>query len=567
MRKIAIIAAVAALGAFASSCVNEKTTEVELMDLGRVSFVLDDGSTRSDAVAPIKSFKYRLGTDEQGITYTLYESVMELDGVGYEAETRGTPAYTENVTKVFGSSFNGVAYGTRSGATEMSQIAGDDTFDEVYGKWRRDFGTNPWEFADPLTFFLRMPASPSGVTNLKYNSEGGVYTPGVLEFDYQVPTSGNNSAAVQQDILFAIRELSQSQYRTEASSAKGGASVLFRHALTGVKFAIGNHDAKVENGIETYITKVTISGLRSKGHAVFNPDNSVESTVDDIDVFSSKNSFTWTYDETSTGTYSQTYTADDIRDFAKDGSDQVGAPDSFYAAGEKNNLNKADASLTFWFIPQAITDDVTMSITFYTKDTKKNTTSSPMTLNLDLGTRIQAQEEDINKTWFAGQLRTFTLAPSTISVEVTDIVENKTTKKNLETRNTGNKDAWMRAAIVGNWVNTSGQIVAPWNDSQGTFVGLGGNGAWIEGGDGFWYFQYKVPAGGLPSTPLFTTYTKPSTTPSGAAGLQIDITVQVIDSGLGTNFADAWKAAKGGDDDGIPVPPGDDDDPDDGSGE
>ena len=540
MRKHILFAAMAALGLLASSCIQERNIEGDLENFGRVSFVLDNMTTRAESTPQVETFKYRLGTDEEGITYTLYETVMEMDGVGYEApETRGTPAYTENVKSVHGSSFNGVAYGA------TGQVAGDGTFDEVYGVWRRDFGTDPWATSDPLTFFLRMPASPTGLSNLAYTNTASAKT---IAFDYTVPTTASD----QKDILFAIRELSRDQYKSEASNVSTGASVLFRHALTGVKFAIGNNAS--QNGITTFITKVVISGLKSQGHAVFNPDNTEENYSDNPTVFSSANSFEWT-NLGGTKTFSQTYSDSDIVDFAK--NDAVGGPDSFYAAGTEDNLNKADGSLTFWFIPQAMTEDVKMTVTFYTKD--GNTKGATQTLELDLGTRILAQETDLNHFWKAGQLRTFTLSPSTISVDITDIVENKTTKKNIQTRNTGNKSAWMRVAFVGNWVNSAGQIVAPWKETDGTFTGLGGNGAWLKGSDGFWYYQYTVPAGGLPSVPVFATYTKPSTTPSGATGLQMDLTVQVIDSGLGTNFAAAWAAALGGDDDGIPAAPGDDD--------
>lgn len=552
MNKSIQLTALAILGvAIISSCIQEKAVEGELSDLGRVSLVMEGAGTRSETIAPVQNYTYRLGTDNDGIIYTLRETVTELDCVGYAApapETRGTPAYTENVVSVHGTSFNGVVYG------QSGQVIGDGAFEEYYGKWRRDFGIDPWDTSDPLTFFLRMPASPAGLSGLTYTNTTESKK---MAFDYTSPSTASD----QKDILFAIRsDLSRAQYKSESSGSLGGAAVLFRHALTGVKFAIGNNSS--QNGIRTYITEVEFSGLKNSGHAEFDPDNTHESTVDDPEYFSSANSFQWELG-TSTAKFSQTYATSDVRDFSK--GDAVGAPDSFYAAGEKDNLNTEDASLTFWFIPQAMTDAVKVKVKFFLVDGTEQ--GETQTLELDLGTRILAQDSDANKVWRPGQLRTFTLAPSTVDVDITDEMENKTVKKNVVTRNTGNKPAYLRVAIVGNWVNASNQIVAPWDMTQGTFTGLGGDGAWLEGDDGFWYYRYAVPAGDTPSVPIFVTYTKPSSTPSGASGLVMDLTVQAIDIALGSDFAAAWAAAKGGDDEGVPAAPGDDNPDDDGSGE
>ena len=530
MRKsIKLAAMAAALGALACSCIQEKTLEGELENLGRVSFVLESAETRADA-APIANYTYRMGMDDEGVTYMLDEVVTEMEGIGYdepEAEegpaTRGTPVYKENVLSVYGGSFTGVVYGA------SGQVAGEGTFDETYGIWRRDFGTDPWSIADPLTFFLRMPVSPTGVSGYSYD-----VTNQKMSFNYTSPTTAKN----QQDILFAIRQLSRSQYSTEAKGAKGGASVLFRHALTGVKFAIGNNAS--QNGVTTYIKTVKFTGLKNSGTAVFSPDNSVESSVDDPDTFSSGNSFEWTLNET-TGTFTQTYSESNIKTYEK--NDQVGAADSFYAAGNENNLNDAKATMTFWFIPQAMTDNVNVSVTFYVK--VDGVKGQEITLTLDLGSRILAQEEDLNKVWRAGQLRTFTLRPTTVDVDVEDEVVNGV-KKNLSLRNTGNKPAWMRVAIVGNWVDGNGKIVAPWTQAQGTWAGggLGGSTKWAKGADGFWYFKDPVPAGGTPSVNLFDTYTKPSTIPSGATKLIMDIAVQVIDVNAGATYTEAWASVE-----------------------
>ena len=544
MRKITILFASAVLAAAVCSCNQDRFQETT--DEGRdvLSFVLKGVDTRSETFSPVSSYTYRLGTADDGTIFNLEETVTEMGYIGYDGpETKGTPAYTENVKALYGNSFNGVILDP-----DGNTVAADGAFNADGDTWRRVLGFNPWLDKDYLTFFLRMPSTPAGVSNLAYGYDSVTDDP-VITFDYTSPTS----ASAQQDILFASRQMTEAEYQSELSS-NGGADILFRHALTGVKFAIGNNETGTTTAgqVETFITKVVIKGLKNKGSATFTPAGT-ETNVDDITEFSSAGSITWEVNETSTGTFTQTFSESDIQDFTS--GDAVGAPASFYAAGADKNLNKANASLTFWFIPQDISSELTLDVTFFIWD--GTTRGDSMTLTLDLGSRIATQGTGVNAEWKAGQLRTFRLVPTNVEVDITDKVEGRV-KSNVVTKNTGNKDAWLRVVIVGNWVNNAGQIVAPWNDSQGTFVDLGGNGAWEEAG-GFWYYKEKVAPGDVPAVPVFSSYTRPATLPTGATKLIMDISVQAIAADPGSNYAAAWAAATQADDDSIPAPPTDDD--------
>ena len=538
MRKISILFALAAMFAVVCSCNQEGYQETSDEGNDVISFVTKNVQTRSESSPILGNFTYRLGSAEDGTMFNLEETVTDMYAV--EPETKGTPAYTENYATIYGS-FNGPIYGA------TSQIAGDEAFSAVTnsGKenvWRRVLGFDPWLSNSELTFFLRMPASQSGVTNLTYSKA----TTPTVEFDFTSPTT----AAAQQDILFATRTIDKSTYEGELAR-DGGADVLFRHALTGVKFAIGNNETDATTGptpsgkVETFITKVVIKGLKNKGHAVFVPDNTNESDTDVTSEYSSDGSFTWTY-QSGTGTFTQTYGANDIQDFAS--GDEVGGPSSFYAAGADRNLNKADGSLTFWFIPQEVTDDLTVTVTFYIWDGSAK--GSNMTLELDLGSRILAQNSDINNTWKAGQLRTFSLKPTNVDVDIEDKVEGNV-KKEVVTKNTGNKSVYMRLVMVGNWVNNAGQIVGPWKESQGTFTELGGSGVWVKKDDGYWYCTEIVPPGKAPSKPIFKTYTRPTSgIPEGATKLIMDLSLQGIDIAAGSNYTEAWASTVAGDDSG-----------------
>ena len=563
MRKELYLAALAAVGALmVCSCEEGKEVENPSVDRNAVSFVLEGVDTRSESAPFVETFDYNFGTVEGGYNITLTETVMDLDEIGRQApETKGTPVYTENLQTVFGKSFNGVLYGA------SGQVVGDGAYEaqstSTNTSWRRVFGFNPFDQADPLAFFLRMPATQNGVSNLAYN-----FSAGTISFDYTSPAA----AANQQDIIFAMRKMDEATYTAE-NKTKGGADILFRHALTGVKFALATYDES--KGIVTTVKSVTVKGLKDTGKAVFKPDNTEETNVDNINKYSSATSFTWSnLSTTNANGFTQTY--EDLVNYTS--GDAVGAPASFYAAGQNRNLNNADASLTFWFVPQAITNDLTVTVKFTITD--GTTVSDDITLTLDLGKRIAAQTSDTNASWKAGQLRTFTLKPEIVDVDIKDRV-SEFIKDNVQIRNTGNADAYIRAAIVANWygLNDSGEdgiavgynssahtaFVNPWQRTSttgdnfgGVFTGLPGSG-WVLKSDGFFYYTAKVAPGEVIPSPLFTQYSLDTSahpapriwylsTTNGYqefsnVRLVMEIPVQAIDAANYASYTAAWAAA------------------------
>ena len=516
MRKHLFFAALAVIGAMLSSCQREKdiTNDTYAVNPDEVALVLGGIDTRSAELnAPVKTFTYDLGVHESGEHFTLEETVTELGPIVEDAATRGTPAYTQNVTDVHGNVFNGEIYGA------SSRVAADGPFEILTlsgGRkaWRRALGFDAWKKANgDVTFTLHMPSTPNGVTNI-----AGAYN-GSITFDYETP----DAAADQQDILFASRNLDYDTYVSERIN-QGGAQVLFRHALTGVKFATAYDNTGT---IQTFIKKVEISGLATKGSATFAPQGT-ETVADDPAEFSSANSFTWVADATSTDkVFTQAFTEDQIVTFAS--GDAVNAPDSFYAGGQNNNLNAEDASLTFWFMPQAVTDELKVKVTLYLHDTTKSAdlaNSDEITLELEMGKVINAQTAATNKSWNAGQLRTFTLKPGVVDVEIEDKVSGFE-KTDVVIRNTGNVDAYIRAMIVANWWGTAGAetgiamgftsaahtaYVKMWERTSLTGDNYGGvfdtlpGADWVLAQDGYFYYTKKVASGDPTGSPLFKKY-------------------------------------------------------------
>lgn len=563
MRKHIILAAVAAIGALVCSCEQEKDIKVPEAKSGEVSLVLAGVATRSaEAMPAVETHSYELDeVIDEDLKFSLEETVMDLGALVAETpETRGTPAYTENVVSLYGSQFQGVIYGASN-----TVVATDGTFkvrEDVTAKpFYRELGFDLFKKSDPATFFLRMPVTQSGVTNLAYD-----YNANSIEFDFEAQESANK----QQDILFAARRIDEATYLSEYKS-NGGAQVLFRHALTGVKFAIGNNDTDSDNRrpngkVETFITKVEIVGLKDKGHAKFIPTG--EGNVDVSTTYSSADSFTWTdvTGTTNTKKFSEVYGENDIWDFEK--GDAVGAADSFYEGGQNNNLNKPDASKTFWFIPQKIDDNLVVTVTLKVWNGK--TMGEEKTLVLKLGTLLKGTDKNAN--WKAGQLRTFTLKPNVVDVDIEDDVDGFV-KDNVVITNTGNVDAYIRANIIANWWGTTDagdegaalgykpndagtgpaiplQYYEGWKLINATTDNYGGEfdtlpgQKWQLAKDGYYYYTEKVAPGKPTGSPLFKSYTNTDDNIpviyylSSTQGYQVfsnmkfvmDITVQAIEA-------------------------------------
>ena len=598
MKKITLaLAVIAACGLV--SCQREKNIETPEIGENGVAFSLQGAPLTKSMGNALPAETTSIPVDIEGSEEKFYleESVEDLNA-GYAPATKGTPAYTENV---------GVLYANQmavhaDGFTEADAVFANVDQEMVGGGWRfhHNYNGNPWPADEnkAVDFYFAMPATMTshGVKNLTYGKTDGKQT---ISFDYTSPigtvhaateeggkeTVDNDAAAVQQDIIFAARSLSKADHM---AALPNGAPVLFHHALTGVKFRIVNNDEHEldENGnpkgktkrTQTYITKVTINGLKKSGSCVVTPREETDCYVDDRydDHSSADHTFTttgtagtiaWTYSD-GTGEFSQSFEESNIVDY--NGTDKGGSfenqgdyPKSFSGAGNKNNLNDSDASMTFWFIPQEMTDDVVMTVEFHVWDGDENQKSKTLTVNLG----EIAKKNDLTKAWKAGELRTFSLKPLDVNVDIKDTMD-QFIKSDVRIKNTGNVSQYVRVYMIGNWVGKrllnadddpdtiddtilmgyttedGEDEVLRWNDKDftgtaaspdyedwtapggktytyepyGTFVGLPPMGSKNAGGtmvnnwirhDKFYYYTKPIgPSNFVPDTdPLFTSYT------------------------------------------------------------
>ena len=392
-----------------TSCVNEREFSFGEVGKDEIAFIMGGVQTKAAAedffIEPETVETYKVGNGDKVV---LEETVESLYG---GPDTKGTPAFTKNVAKLYGS-FNAVA-NPNDAAKKLADAS--FPFNETTNYWSHAYRNQGiWEKA-PLTFYMRMPASPAGVTSsYTYNNDGSI------EFDYTSPTS----AAGQQDILFTSTTITD-----EDDNPK---EVTFWHALTGIKFS----NFYTNNGIEgadaitkTIIKEVTLSGRTEKGGF----KNSGHCKV------ASDGTVTWS---DLSGNASFALSVSDTTNYS---GGQYGLDELLDPKASARNLNDADGSLTFWVVPQEFVDSTVM-ITIkcdieLVEGTKTTKTVSDTTITVNLGPR----------TWSAGQLHTFTLKPVIVGVELTDDMSDYV-KSNARVENKGNVWEYVRVNMIANWV-------------------------------------------------------------------------------------------------------------------
>lgn len=533
MKKLLFIAAVAAIAL--TSCEQEKNiVGGSAVDNG-VNFAIQGAETRSaSAVSPVRMGETILVGNKDGFELYMEESIMDLNAIG--AETRGVPVYTENVGYLYRDQLGVFAEsGSGSGVEATYSHLDENKNDQgVTTGWvyQHQYSENIWPDEDTdVQFYLRMPTDMTshGVTSL--SNEGGVTT---------VEYTSKDMAKDQEDIIFSGIKMNHKTYMGHYGS-KGGAPVILYHALTGIKFAIAN-DADELAGIQ--IHKISFKGLKNTGTFTFNA------------VTPSRDAFTWTSSaaDPADNVIYQTFESGDLVTYKKEGDTNHFA-DSYFAAGTNQNLNKADASYTFWLVPQVINESTAVMTIEYTMN------GSDETMEITLG-----DLKDSN--WQAGQLRTYTFKLNEVNLKIEDKVNLAGTdtdghtgsiKNNVKITNTGNTRAFIRASIVGQWVNDvydkNGNLiesnpifgftdkvnalyeVESWYNDQfvkttagthGTFVGLAGyKGAnnplnnWTLCKDGYYYYTEPVDPDNE-TDPLFTSYTVGTMPMPEIGGAEVD---------------------------------------------
>ncbi len=416
-----------------TSCVNEK--EIAIANIGKDDIAFKLGGVQTKAMtedffisAPEEITSFKASTGE---TYAIEETVTSLD---VAPVTKGTPAFTQNVSSLYGS-FNAFAYTNADDTLENSEFA----FNESTEYWSHHYWGGIWDAA-PFTFFMNMPLNPAGVGTLTYD-EAKQST----KFSYESP----EAASSQQDILFASTTLSK--------ESENGKDVTFYHALTGIKFSHFYTNKGIEGAqavTKTIIKEVTLAGVKNAGNCemVFKDATSTTRSRDVAEWTDVSGNATFTLSCSDTTNYSgSTYGLDKLLN----------------STAKARNINDKEGSLTFWVVPQAFEDSTVMitmkcDIILDKGSAGATKTVSDTTITVSLGAR----------DWQAGELHTFTLKPVIVGVELEDhMSDNGFVKSNVRVDNTGNVFEYVRVNMVGNWVGEVQTAEGVYDDNEVVLMG------------------------------------------------------------------------------------------------
>lgn len=336
-----------------------------------------------------------------------------------------------------------------------------------------------WFPDEVKTFFAY--ANPTGSEVPEITKDGDGYADG-MTLAHTVPAA----ASAQTDFLLGY----YSGTGSTGTPAKqtGMAAIRFYHPMTAVIFRLGTI-----TGLGS-INSISINGVFESGVATMN----IEKIADDEatpDTY-----FTWapTGEDFTTKTVSQ-----DISSLpTAAGQPMIGEP--------------------FVLIPQTFSSDSQAYIAIAA------TTLSGKDINLYL--RLAGEN------WKAGYTNTYIIGydGGNISVQAKYSVSSGSIT-GLVAKNSGNADAYIRAAIVTNWVDESGKVlqtVVP------AFPIPEGSSWSAKLSDGFYYYTKGVKAGKATEGKLFESYSAPDGKPEGADHLEFKVIVQ------GISFTDGLDNAK-----------------------
>ena len=126
--------------------------------------------------------------------------------------------------------------------------------------------------------------------------------------------------------------------------------------------------------------------------------------------------------------------------------------------------------------------------------------------------------------------------PARVTTDVLETLNGKN-KTDIKVKNTGNTPAYIRAAVVMNWVDSEGVVV------PGTLPALPaalGNNWELNTSDGFYYYKIAVDPNGETTALFSSAIIEPTNGPSGAH-LQVSVLADGIQSqGTGKGYKECW---------------------------
>lgn len=517
------------LAVLSLACCKEENIEESLRMENAVSFTIGNDATITKASAScgeVQVATYAIEGIENN-DLALVETVSSAGNL-YSTdvvETKGTPVYTENFDALYGEQVYATAFVPKTGTVELTEPWGIDFGDNGTVKLTKTaantysynysdqsathVGSNlHWPDGGELLYFIQAPYEKPNALAPKFYSDGSI------EFDYTDPTTPNivegrptivNGATKQTDILFTSKTVSDPGDRSRECHA----NILMYHALTAVKFKVGN----IDETTETEINGITFKGIKANGHCAIKPNYGDSNTsagenpsnVSGTAATKSSTCVNWTPMAT-----------DLVVDYSQRFNETT---------AERNLVNAANGGEVMLMVPQTLNDvEVVVDFSLYASNT-----------HVLLGNYTRSVK--LSSSWKAGELHTYTLTVNKVAVSVTDeMTVNLRQKINLSMTNTGNVVEYLRATFALAWYYGDGSdaiCVAAYQGGGGFITGsdTGISSRWIKGSDGFYYYPYPILPGYSPNFVLFNTYTAPVVSQHGpfpGSHLEMNILVQGV---------------------------------------
>lgn len=452
-------------------------------------------------------------------------------------ETKGAPIYFNDTNKNLGTLYGEINTAVFDADGNEYISKGSDgigiKMDSVSVKW----GSDKWSFdktyfwpisGGDLYFCSLAPVDLIGslVTDRSWLKSGEQFS-----FKYTMPEPETaepyNDAVNQKDLLVAVDK----NNKNNGSQAK----INLCHALTGVRFVMG----EATDGVK--LKSVSLNNFNSKGTATVvrgrNKANNADSTMVGWSGLSNPKNFT------------QSFTDEEVASWTTN-------------ADFDGTANKKK---TFMVIPQTLGENAELAIYLASA-------LHPEVLKFDMITADEPALADWSK--YAGKMITFRINSyvGLVSVKVNDDCDTANgVKSNIAITNDGNAEIFVRAELVGNWINEAGEVLASWKEdnSYGEFESEAGTknanlasvldpNYWKKADDGFYYYKYYLIPGKVLKHNMFKTFTLKSK-PVDASGqwkgevkmqidaLELSILVQAVRAESDKKSAiDAWGSANVG---------------------
>lgn len=113
----------------------------------------------------------------------------------------------------------------------------------------------------------------------------------------------------------------------------------------------------------------------------------------------------------------------------------------------------------------------------------------------------------------------------------------------VQVKNTGTISAYIRAAVVANWIDVDGNIAASVPEGYSYDLTCS-SGSWVQGNDGFFYYLLPVAPGALTEGSLLTCTVTCPETPEYT--LSVEVLTEAIQSTPASAVNEAWSAAVDG---------------------